>query len=437
MPWLLNVMYLLVLFLASPWVLYRGLKTGRYRQGWSQKLLGIVPRDVIARLGSSRVIWLHGVSVGEVQLLKPVLERLRQQNPGAAFVLSTTTQTGMELARKILPNELLIYFPFDFTWSVKRVLGTLKPQLLVLGELELWPNLIASSSRAGVPIAVVNGRLSERSFEGYRKFKSFTGSMFSQLQLVAAQDAAYADRFVACGVDASRVQVTGSTKFDNVAFDRRCDQVEQLRHLVGLEERHVVWIVGSTQGPEELLAARAFMKLRDEWPELRLIVVPRHQERFKSVYRELQELGAEPIRRSLINESGGRVCASDWRVVLVDTIGELRWWWGLADIAIVGGSFGDRGGQNMLEPAAYGTNVAFGPNTRNFRDISELLLAEDAAVRLPSLDEILPWMREQLANAGPGRERGVRAQRLVRRHQGALERTVDALQLILDRAEPN
>jgi len=442
MPWLLNVLYLLVLFVASPWLLYRGIKTGRYHHGWSQKLLGIVPGDVADRLGATPVIWLHGVSVGEVQLLKPVLERLRQRNPSATFVLSTTTQTGMELAKKILPNELLIYFPFDFTWSVKRVLRTIKPRLLVLGELELWPNLIASSTSMGVPIAVVNGRLSERSFKGYRKYKRLTSSMFSKLRLVAAQDATYAERFVACGVAASRVQVTGSTKFDNVTFDRRSEPVEQLRNLVGLEEHHVVWIVGSTQAPEELVAARAFMKLREEWPHLRLIVVPRHQERFASVYRELQEMGTGPVRRSLIGGatsagSGGAIFASDWRVLLVDTIGELRWWWGLADVAIVGGSFGDRGGQNMLEPAAYGTNLAFGPNTQNFRDISELLLLEGAATRLQGLDDILPWIREQLANAEPGRERGARAQRVVRRHQGALERTVDALQAILDCLEPD
>lgn len=444
--WLLNVLYLVGLVVASPWLIYRGLKTGRYSQGWSQKLLGVVPREIKARLGASPLIWLHGVSVGEVQLLKPVLEQLRLRNPQATFVLSTTTQTGMELAKKILPNELLIYFPFDFTWSVKRVLKTIKPKLLVLGELELWPNLIACSTNMGVRIAVVNGRLSERSFKGYRKYQRLTAAMFSKLSLVAAQDVTYADRFVACGVAASRVMVTGSTKFDNVTFDRQSEPVEKLRKLVGLEEHHVVWIVGSTQSPEEKAAARAFLELREAWPQLRLIIVPRHQERFESVYRELQELGTNLIRRSSIEtpksetsgDSDGRgIGADNWRVLLVDTIGELRWWWGVADVAIVGGSFGDRGGQNMLEPSAFGINVAFGPNTQNFRDISELLLMENAAVRLKGLDEILPWMCEQLSNAEPGRARGERAQRLIRRHQGALERTVDALQVILDSREPN
>ncbi len=434
MPWLLNFLYAIALLAASPWLLYRAFATGRYHEGWSQKLFGHVLKSVIVGIENRTVVWLHGVSVGEVQLLKPLLEQLKHKNPQLCFVVSTTTQSGMDLAKKLFPSEFLIYFPFDFTWSVQRVMATLKPTLIVLGELELWPNLIQVATRRQIPIAVVNARLSRGSFRGYQRFYWLTRGMFSKLHLVAAQDATYAERFIACGVPAERVCVTGSTKFDNVTFDRHCTQVEQLRSLVGLDTSHIVWIVGSTQSPEEVVAAEAFLDLRDTYPNLRLLIVPRHPDRFEAVFRDLQNLGVHPIRRSLLS---GIVSAQDWQVLLVDTVGELRWWWGIADIAIVGGSFGSRGGQNMIEPAAFGVNVAFGPNTSNFRDICEILLQGGGAERIDGLDQILPWMHTQLDRPEQGKQRGEKAQELVKKHQGALARTVDALQAIIDLRKPN
>ncbi len=425
---MLNAIYLAVLILASPWIAYRALTTNRYRQGLGQKLFGRVPvpnayatRNVETTRGA---IWLHGVSVGEIQLLKPLLQQLRAENPHAHFVVSTTTQTGMELAQKIMTDEWLIYYPLDFTWSVNAALARIKPSLIILGELELWPNFIRAASHRKIPVVVVNARLSERSFRGYQRWLFVTRKMFAKLRLVAAQDESYAERFRACGVPAACVRVTGSLKFDNVTFDRQCDQVEQLRRLVGLQAHHIVWIAGSTQSPEELTAAQAFKRLRERYPDLRLVVVPRHPERFEAVHRELKSLGLDVVRRSTLRDA---VASESWHVLLVDTVGELRWWWGLAELALVGGSFGNRGGQNMLEPAAYGANVAFGPNTVNFRDISQLLLAHQAAIRLADLTDILPWMEQQLADRQAGRERGERAQALVRSHQGALQSTCRAI----------
>ncbi len=437
MPWLLNALYLLLGSLLSPWLVYRAFRTRRPRGSWTQKFLGFVPAasanssnvGLHSRCGGETVIWMHGVSVGEVQLLKPLFDELRIRNPDAKFAISTTTPTGMELAKKLFVDELVFFFPFDFTWSMTRALNSIKPTILVLGELELWPNLIALLHKRHVPVCVVNGRLSERSFRDYYKHRWVTRSMFTKLRLVAAQDTTYADRFVACGVEQDRVYVTGSTKFDNVIFDRHHQHVDNLRRLVGLDDSETVWIVGSTQAPEERCAVEAFKILSSEFPDLRLVVVPRHQDRFESVFQELQSLGVDPLRMSTLR---GEVAKSDWQVCLVDTIGELRWWWGLADIAIVGGSFGDRGGQNMLEPAAYGANVAFGPNTSNFRDIAEILLRADGATRLSELTEMLPWTREQLRNPEPGRDRGTNAQAIIRKHQGALKRTAEALQTIIE-----
>ncbi len=262
MPWIFNGLYAVALIIASPWLIYRSISTGRYRQGWREKLLGRLPESVVSERNAadanSPVIWLHGVSVGEVQLLKPLVEQLRRRLPLATLVLSTTTETGMELACKIMADVPRFYFPLDFTWSTRNVLQTIQPTMIVLGELELWPNLVNEAHARGIPIMVLNARLSEKSFVGYRRFRWLTEPMFAKLRLVAAQDATYADRFIRCGVPSDRVRITGCTKFDNVQFDNTIEPVLQLRNLVGLNDQHTVWIFGSTQSPEEQRAGRCF-----------------------------------------------------------------------------------------------------------------------------------------------------------------------------------
>ncbi len=430
MRWILNVVYILALILIAPWLIYRSIRTGRYREGLEQKLFGRVPAEALPPLHfNGRTIWLHGVSVGEIQLLRPLVTRLRQQMPDARFLVSTTTRTGMELAQKLFADVPTMYLPFDFSWSVARAVTSIRPSLIILGELELWPNLIDCAARRHVPVAVVNARLSLKSFHGYRKWKWLTGPIFRRLSLVAAQDPTYGQRFIDCGVEHGRVQVTGSIKFDNVVFDRSHEKVRHFRSLMGLNDSSITWIVGSTQDPEERYAAEAFLRLSKSHSQLRLIVVPRHPERFETVVEQLKALEPLTVRRSQITQPIDR---QHWKILVVDTVGELRWWWGLADLALVGGSFGTRGGQNMLEPAAYGANVAFGPNTANFKDISQLLLDHDAAQRLDTLEAIETWASHELRAPVQGQQRGLRAQALIRQHQGALEKTANAIEGLLN-----
>lgn len=425
--WIRNLIYLIVLGVAFPWLLWRCWRTGRYKTGVRQKLFGL-DASTISGSSAKEMIWLHGVSVGEVQLLQPLLERWQNENAGYRFAVSTTTESGLELARKLYSSKVTVfYFPLDFTWAVGRTLATLQPRMLVLGELELWPNLIEACRRQGVHVAVVNGRLSPRSFARYHQLSWLTRGMFTKLSLVAAQSESNAQRFRACGASDTTV-VTGSVKFDNVAFDRQAPEVAALRTAVGIRPEQRVWLMGSTQSHEELPAVRALQNLQPDFPELKLIVVPRHPDRFDDVAKEIERSGVRLLRRSSVVAP---VPIDSWDVLLVDSVGELKWWWGLAEIAIVGGSFGARGGQNMLEPAAYGANVAFGPNTSNFRDIVELLLAGDAATRLESLDAIEPWVRQQLLDPAAGQARGARARKLVASGQGALQRTLAALTALL------
>jgi 3-deoxy-D-manno-octulosonic-acid transferase len=423
-----NAIYIVALVLLFPWLVWRSLRTGRYRSGLAAKLLGC--NSLPPRRAGQR-IWLHGVSVGEIQLLQPLMAQLRDALPDAEFVVSTTTDTGMDLAQKLysqLPSTHLIHFPFDFSWAVRRTLKNVDADLLVLGELEVWPNLMQIAHQIQLPVAVVNGRLSPKSFRGYQRLSWLTRPMFNKLSLVVAQTAEYAERFVECGVANDRVCVGGSFKFDSVSFDRNCPQVQTLANLVGIEPKHTVWVVGSSQDPEELTACKAFVRAKQKYPDLKLIVVPRHRERFDEVFEMLKSQPVKVLRRSQLQQP---VECDKWDVLLVDTIGELKWWWGLAQLALVGGSFGARNGQNMLEPAGYGSNVAFGPKTVNFRAIVELLLAAQAAQCIPSLDQIEPWLLEQLADPSIGIAQGLRAQSLVKEHQGAIARTVKQLLLFL------
>lgn len=421
--WLRNCVYLTALALLSPWLVYRRVRYGRYKDGWKQQFFGLSPRCLRPENGNaSGTIWLHGVSVGEVQLLVPLVQLLRVSYPAHRVVLSATTDSGMRLARERLPDVDVFYCPFDFSWAIRRTINTLRPVALILGELELWPNMLEAMQQHSVPTSVVNGRLSERSYRRYINAGFLTRSMFAKLSLVAAQTPTYAERFIACGCSQSSVVVTGNLKFDQASCDRELPEINALRAWAGIRGEHRVIVVGSTQSPEELAGCEAFLQLRKQFPAARLIVVPRHPDRFEEVAKLISNLPVRFARRS-----DGVLADAQWEVLLVDTVGELRWWWGVAEIAVVGGSFGSRGGQNMLEPAAYGANLAFGANTSNFKDVSELLLAEDGAIRLESLGHLSRWLHEQLGTPEPGRLRGQNAARVIASGRGALDRTLDAI----------
>ena len=422
---LLNFLYLIALMLLSPWLIYRAATTGRYREGLGEKLFGLVPKRENTL---QKCFWLHAVSVGEVNLLGRLIEEIEKQLPEVQCVVSTTTKTGMELARKKYGQRLTVFYcPFDFTWAVRRAMRRMRPDVLILAELELWPNLIKAAKRYGARVAVVNGRLSENSFRGYGRIRPLVRPILRRLNLVAAQDDSYAERFRKLGASEAAVHVTGSMKYDGATTDRANPRTVELAKLAGITSDDTVFLAGSTQEPEEQAALDAYQKLIESHPSLRLILVPRHPERFDAVARLLDESGVAWIRRSQLGSTekvSGEACP---RVLLVDTIGELGAWWGTARIAFVGGSFGSRGGQNMIEPAAYGAAVSFGPNTRNFRDIVSAMLARDAAVVVMDEKELHAFVERCLDDADYAADLGNRASQLVRDQLGATARTVELL----------
>jgi 3-deoxy-D-manno-octulosonic-acid transferase len=421
MAWLLNVVYVLLLFAAAPWLVYCRLVQGKYRDGWSQKLWGRVP----LRRSRCRCLWLHAVSVGEVNLLAPLIARWEEAHPDWEIVISTTTQTGFALAAKRYAPRMVFYAPLDFTWSVARTMRRIRPTLLVLAELEVWPNWIAAAHRAGAKVAIVNGRLSAKSFRGYRWLSRWLRGTLASLDLVATQTPEYAERFLAIGATPANVHVTGSIKFDGAQSDRANPLTKRLASLAGIEQGDVIFLAGSTQAPEESLSLAAFQKLSAAHSELRLLLTPRHPERFDEVARLLDQSGVHWQRRSRLETDGRDDLA---RVLLIDVVGELGAWWGTSQIAFVGGSLGRRGGQNMIEPAAYGAAISFGPNTWNFKDVVQTLLEHNAAVVIRDGAELAAFVEHCLLDQSFATDLGHRAQQLVREQQGAADRTLVLLE---------
>ncbi|MBQ2620169.1 MAG: 3-deoxy-D-manno-octulosonic acid transferase [Thermoguttaceae bacterium] len=430
----LNILYLLALLLASPWLIFRALTTGRYREGWGEKALGRVP--ILPDNPDAPTLWLHAVSVGEVNLLPMLVSRLEQAIPGVRCVISTTTKTGMEVARKRFPNHTVFYYPLDFTWAVKTALKRIRPTALILAELEVWPNMTRLAKKNGVKVVVFNGRISDKSFPSYRRFSCFLRPAFQRVDKVVSQSDVYSQRFIELGVPADRVVTVGSIKFDGAKTDRAIPAVARVRSLTGtsktgafwegVTDADVVFLAGSTQDPEEEMALNVFNRFSEQFDSLKLILVPRHPERFDTVAKMLESRSAEFIRRTELTEQGGENAdgSKRCRILLVDTVGELGAWWGTTQIAFVGGSMGSRGGQNMIEPAGYGATVSFGPNTTNFRDVVALLLGANAAVVVKDEQEMLHFVEKCLTDPAWREELGARARELVLSQTGAADKTV-------------
>lgn len=422
-----NVLYGLLLIAASPIVIYRSMMHGRYRRGNRQKLFGLPSQQANRMTGGVKSCrWVHGVSVGEINLLPNIVDRLIKSDPGTPVVISASTDTGYDLAVRLFGADRVFFCPLDFSWAVGRTLASLRCKELILVELELWPNLIAAAKLAGVKVTVINARLSERSGRGYVRAARWTRPTFGRLDRVLCGTKDDADRFTQCGVDPSRVEVTGSIKFDNAPRDRDDPAVDRLANWCGVDPWHHVWVAGSTSPGEEAIVVAVYQRLRKRHPGLRLILVPRHKERFESVAKLVRENNFS-VRR----QSGDAPLTDDiWQsdtIVLGDTIGHLRHWWGVGTIAFVGGSFGDRGGQNMLEPAGYGSSVCFGPNTKNFRDIARGLIDANAAVRVNDETEMEHFVRDCIKNNHAAQTLGRRAQSVVDSHRGATDRTIAAM----------
>jgi 3-deoxy-D-manno-octulosonic-acid transferase len=418
-PWLLNLLYGLALIILSPWLCWRAIRTGRYRQGLAVKLFGV------GRSLPAGAVWFHGVSVGEVHLLRQVITAFRRRRPDLPCVVSASTDTGLAEARRCFPDLPVFPFPFDFSWAVRRTLGNIRPALVVLGESEIWPNFLLACGSLGVPVAVINGRMSPHSRRRWSRFGWLARWLFRRFDLFASQTEDYAATVRSLGVPPQRVHVTGSVKYDGVSTDRGNQRTTELRRLLHVRPDEPVWVAGSTQAPEEEIILDIYGRLRLEHPRLRLLLVPRQKDRFEEVAYMVERSGLPFGRRS----AGSGL---EQPIVLVDTIGELAAVWGLGDVAFVGGSLdGKRGGQNMIEPAAYGSAVLFGPHVWNFAETASRLQELGGALLVQDAVELEVTVRRLLRDGDERRRMGAAARELVLSQQGATERTIRLLDQLL------
>ena len=434
---LLNCLYCVAFLALLPWMAWRRISGGRPVAAPFQRFTGSIPALPPKPAGTAR-IWLHGVSVGEVHLLATLAGEIRRQALAAGrpvdCVISSSTTTGLAVAANRFGAERVFPCPLDFTWAVNRVLDRVAPDVLVLGELELWPHLLSCTAARSVPIVVANARLSPRSFRGYGRIRLLVAAMLRRVTLVLARSQEDGDRFSHLG--ARDVRIRGSMKFDGVKGDRGAPEVASLRRLAGFADDDTVFLAGSTQAPEEQLALEAFRSLHRDHPHLRLVIVPRHVERTGELARLLDDSGLCWQARSQLTTAAADP-DPDARVLLIDTTGELAWWWGTAAIAFVGGSLdGRRGGQNMLEPAAYGAAVCFGPFTGNFRDEVGMLLTAQGAEVVADGAALTAFVARCLQAPARAEELGRRAAETVARQRGATAATATDILRLLDSSAP-
>jgi 3-deoxy-D-manno-octulosonic-acid transferase len=426
-----NLALLTGLVASAPWWLWRMATTNKYREGLRERL-GKVPAWLRSQCAERPVIWLHAVSVGEVLAVSRLIEELGTALPEFQVLVSTTTRTGQKLARERFGENRVFYCPLDLPWAIKAYLDAIKPRMLVLAETEFWPNLLNGCFRRQIPVAVVNARISDRSWPRYRMLRWLWQLQLSRLSRVLAQSALDAERLRSIGCQPERVTVAGNLKFDVRAAQEA--QATRLLKVLGPGLRYVV--AGSTLEGEEAALLEAWPKLLEADPGLAMVLAPRHPERFAAVAGLLAKSGFKWNERSfwksLPLEQAEPVMAG--QIVLLDTIGELGSVYSVAAVAFVGGSLFPAGGHNPLEPAQSGVPIVVGPHYANFRAITQDLIAHDA-IRVAPKKELAGALVDLLSDRVAAAAVGERAKRVFNQQAGATERAVHAIQELLANAD--
>jgi 3-deoxy-D-manno-octulosonic-acid transferase len=420
-------LYCIALVLFSPKILYRRLFQNRYRGGWNQRR-GYINRGH----PNKQCIWIHAVSVGEVNAARTLIEQLVQQMPEYEIVLSSTTDTGLARAEALYGQDYSVfYFPFDFSWIMKRAFRCLNPAMILLMELEIWPNMASIAKEKNIPIVVVNGRLSDKSFPKYQKIRGITKAMFRKVSLVLAQTEEYANRFIDLGCMQDKVIVTSSLKYDTAQTDGAVDGADRLAEQIHLL-KEPLWVAGGTGPGEEKMILNTFAKLKKQngCEDLRLAIVPRKPERFDEVAALIDEAGFGFVRYSVLKKNDS-ITTGKPTVILGDTMGDLKKFYALATVVFVGRTLVPMGGSDMMEPTALGKCTLFGPHTFNFKQTVEVLLAGHGAIEATDEADLFDKTLQCLINPDFARRVGSQGQTVIRQNQGATQKTLTAIRSIL------
>lgn len=393
-------------------------------------------RELLARFApsvprfASRPIWVHACSVGEVGAARALIAAVQRRFPGAPVLLTTSTVSGYALAHKNASDYAVSWCPFDSKSAVRRFIARLRPRALVLVETEVWPNLLREAHRSDVPVVLVNGRISEKHFRRYHRFRALFRPVFALLNAAGVQDEVYRDRIVALGSVPDRVVVTGNTKFDAVVTEIDAHTRARVRREIGVPGDHMILLFGSTRPGDEALAAACWKVLREKYPRLHLVVAPRHIDRLGEAIRPFDE----PVLRRTELRSG--VLPADARVFFLDTVGELVQFYAVADAAVIGGSFYPGvEGHNPLEPAALGVPTVFGPFMKNFAEPARALLDANGARQVERPEDLCAVLDALFADPAERRRIGTLGRRAVLAGRGAIERNIDLIAGVIRKKE--
>jgi len=437
MRFVIDFVYLLLAVAISPVIVYRIIRHKRYRLGWAQRFGKITRKEP-----QKKCIWLHAVSVGEVNATMTVVKELRDRFGDFEIVISTTTDTGFARASGLYgSNHSVFYFPFDFSWIMGRAFRKIRPAICLLMELEVWPNFVRIANQLSIPVVVVNGRISEKSFSRYKKIKPIAKKIFQKVNLVLAQTDEYARRFREIGAAEEKVIVTGSLKYDTAQIADRVKGAYALAAQLGIDDERL-WVAGATGNDEEKILLETFRNLKqdDRFSDLCLVIVPRKPERFDEVAQLIREKGFDLIRYGQLRSSTAEKSGIEHRVssietvILGDTMGDLRKFYSLATIIFVGRSLVPMGGSDMAEAAALGKPTLFGPYGFNFKQTVDALLAGNGAIMVKDKQELLETMQKCLTEPDFAAQIARNGQDAIKKNQGATKKTIDQIEKLLNPA---
>lgn len=424
---LYNFLFGLFFLATAPYYGWRLRRRGNWREGFHERF-GRYGSKVKQALTNRRVLWMHAVSVGEVNVCTQLIRALQPRLPNLKIVVSTTTTTGMGELKRLLPSHILkIYYPIDRRLYVERAIRTIHPEAVVLVEAEVWPNFLWLVRDLRIPVFLVNARLSEKSFRAYKRFGFLFRQLFAAFTRVGCQNEADAQRLKELGCRPDAIRVVGNLKFDAARLEERpIVNVMSLLGRLGLPSDARILVAGSTHAGEEALVADLFPRLKARFPGLFLVLAPRHFERGKEVGRELESRGVPFVYRSAMSDST-QMAQGSVDCLLLNTTGELKYFYEHADVIIIGKSLTASGGQNPIEPGALAKPMVFGPNMQNFEAIARALVEKDGALQVNSAAELETALTRILSDPAFARRLGQNAQAVVRENLGAIELTVDMI----------
>ncbi|MHC4271117.1 MAG: 3-deoxy-D-manno-octulosonic acid transferase [Planctomycetota bacterium] len=425
---LIDFLYLVAAIGFCPKLIYRALKQERYHKGWSERF-GKIKR----RQPEKKCIWIHAVSVGEVNATKTIIHKLEEQFVDYEIVISTTTDTGYARANAIYGEKFYVfYFPLDFSWIMKKAFKVIQPSICLLIELEVWPNLVDIAKRLNIPVVVVNGRISEKSFGRYKKVRPFIKRIFEKMTLVLSQTEEYAKRFREIGTPAEKIVVTGSLKYDTAQIADKVKGAYELAVQLGIDDEKLL-VAGGTGNDEEEIIVNVFKRLKEDekFRDLRLVVVPRKPERFDEVAQVIEQAELSFVRYSSLKNTDEK-CNEKTDVILGDTMGDLRKFYSLATIIFVGRSLVPMGGSDMMEAAALGKCTMFGPYAFNFRQTVDVLLQGEGALLVEDKEDLYKTVSKCLTEIEFAHRIAENGQEVIRKNQGATEETINAIRKFLN-----